>query len=105
MLNQEYGQVEFTMDLADDLHHLHQLFGVHAGRGLVEEEDLGPGRQRPGQLYPPLGAIGQIGHHLVGHLAHADQFQQVKGLRPALCLFLLAPGRAKEGAYQAVAEL
>ena len=33
----------------------------HAGRGLVEQQHLGPEAERDGQLDQPLAAVGQLG--------------------------------------------
>ncbi len=73
-----------THELAD----LRRLLGVHAGRGLVEQDQAGPGGQGPRDLDPTLGAVGQ----LVGQLApfgHTDPVEQRGGA--LLALAPLAP--------------
>ena len=53
--------------------HLHQLAGlrVDAGEGLVHQQDLGLGRERPGQRHALLHAAGQLVRVGVGEAARA----------------------------------
>ena len=53
--------------------------GVHAGRGLVEREELRIGGERPGDLEPALVAVGQVPREVVGALGDADVLEQLEG--------------------------
>ena len=53
--------------------------GVHAGRGLVEREELRIGGERAGDLEPALVAVGQVPREVVGALGDADVLQQLEG--------------------------
>jgi hypothetical protein len=48
----------------DEAGHVLGLFQIHAGHGLVKQQDLGFHGQGPGQLNPFLQTIGQGAHHL-----------------------------------------
>ena len=60
---------------AQRLHQAAQLIGllrVHAGRRLVEQEQLRVGGQRAGDLQPPLVAVGQV-HRQLARALEADE--------------------------------
>ena len=56
-----------------------RLGRVHAGGGLVEREQLGLGRERAGDLEPPLVAVGEMLGEIVGALGDADVLEQLVG--------------------------
>ena len=62
---------EVLADLCDQLRHLLQLRGDHAGDRLVEQQDLRIGHQRTRDLQTALIAVGQVLRQqirLVGHV-------------------------------------
>ena len=70
VLDDENREPELVPELADQLRDLVGLDGVHAGGGLVEQEDPGVGRHRPGDLEPPpIGVRERVGR-LVPAIAH-----------------------------------
>ena len=56
------------------------LLRVHAGGRLVEQEQLGLGRQRAGDLEAALVAVGQVLGELVGLVRQTDEVQPLAGL-------------------------
>ncbi len=52
-------EVELVAQLAHEVGQPRRLVGVHARRRLVEEQELGLGGQRAGDLHPALVAVGQ----------------------------------------------
>jgi hypothetical protein len=55
------------------------LVVVEARGGLVEQQQLGVGRQRPGEFDALLGAEGQVRDHRVGHTGQAQELDQFCG--------------------------
>src|SRR6266511_1239486 len=51
VLDQGDGGAELAVDVEDEAAHVLLLLDVHARHGLVEQEELRLGRQRPGQLH------------------------------------------------------
>ncbi len=51
--------------------------GIEGGEGLVEEDDLGAGRQGAGQGDPLLLPAGELVGVAAGQAGQADQFQQL----------------------------
>ena len=65
------------------------LVGVHAGGGLIQQQQLGFGGQGARDLEPALQAIGQIlGGHICIGAAQAHEFEQIQGLGMRLGFFL-----------------
>ena len=62
MLHQENGDTQFLADIQDEPGHVLGLLQVHAGHGLVQQEQLGLHGQGATQLDPLLEAVGQQGH-------------------------------------------
>ena len=52
-----------------------------AGGGLVEQQQLGPQRERARDLEPPLVAERQVARLLVGIVGEADEIEQLARLR------------------------
>ncbi|OLT20716.1 hypothetical protein BJF78_09070 [Pseudonocardia sp. CNS-139] len=67
---------------------LHALAGhlVERAEGLVHEQQLGAGRERPGDRDALLHPAGQFARAGRGELGEPDQLQQLGGARPALRL-------------------
>ena len=64
----------------DQLHHHARLFRAHAGRRLVEQQQLRPARQRHGDLKRPLLPVRQLRNHAVAAIQKPDGPQQLAGL-------------------------
>ena len=92
MLDQQDGDVELVPDAADDLHQLGGLGGVHAGGGLVQQQQLGAGGQGADDLQPALGAVGQAACLLAGQVGHVEDVQKPDGLVGGLALLLPVAG-------------
>ena len=77
-------------------HELRQRLGflrVHAGRRLVEQQQSRPGRQRPGDLHPPLVSVRQVrGEPVEDGLTQADVGQQLAGVLARLEFLAAHPG-------------
>ena len=69
-------------DLEDQLLGLPGLLRVHAGGRLVEQEQLRVGGQRPGDLQPPLVAVGQVAGEVLGRAGQPDEVEQLLGPCP-----------------------
>ena len=102
MLDQQDGDVELVADAADDFHQLGGLGGVHAGGGLVQQQQLGAGGQGADDLQPALGAVGQAARLLAGQVGHMEDVQQLDGLVGGLFLLLPVAGQAQQGLGQVV---
>ena len=79
MLDQHHGDLELVADLDDVVHQVGGLGGVHARRGLVEQKELGIGRERAHDLQAALGAVWQRAcdrPRLVGHAEDIEQLQR-----------------------------
>src|SRR6266542_2098637 len=59
VLDQGDGGAELAVDVEDEAAHVFLLLDVHPGHGLVEQQQRGLGRQRPGQLHALLQTVGQ----------------------------------------------
>ena len=86
VLDQAHGQLEVVSDLPDKGGELIGLLGGHAGRGLVQQEELGVGGQGPGDLQPALLAVGQGGGQLVLYVIQPHRPQKLRHLLPLLLL-------------------
>ena len=75
MLDDEHGQVEAVADLADEVHQGKRLLRIHAGGGLVEQQQLGIGRKGAGDLQLALLAVGQVDGDHVALLPDAHDLQ------------------------------
>jgi hypothetical protein len=67
---------------------LHPLAGhlVQRAEGLVHEQQLRPGGQRPGDRHPLLHAAGELAGTQRGELGEADQREQLRRAGAALGL-------------------
>src|SRR5262249_6318731 len=93
MLDQEDREAEARANGANQLAEFPLFAAVHAGRGLVEQQQLGLERQRARDLQAALVPIGEIARALVGTVGKTDQLQQCFG--PASRLTLLRPWRGQ----------
>ena len=60
VLDQQDRQLALVAQLPHELRELRRLLRVHAGGRLVEQQQLGLGRQRPRDLHPALVAVGEV---------------------------------------------
>ena len=65
VLDEQDRQAQLVPDPAEEGHHRGRLGRVHARRRLVEQQQLGPGRERSGDLEAALVAVGQVAGQLV----------------------------------------
>ena len=92
------GQQQRRAPLDQVLEHRPQLgagAGIETGRGLVEEQDLGVGHERGGQVEAPAHAPGVARGHPVGRVDQRELLEQASGLRPS------TPGDRTGGAGRA----
>ena len=79
VLDEHNGDLEGVPDLDDVLHQLGGLGGVHAGGGLVQQQQGGVGGQGPDDLQAALGAVRQGAGLVVGQVLHVEDGQQLHG--------------------------
>src|SRR6185437_7611192 len=82
---------------ADEARELGALLRIHPGRGLVEEQELRVGPERPRHLEPALVAVGEV--HRIGVLGLARKAAVLEELaRPVgrAALLTLEPRRAQD---------
>jgi hypothetical protein len=60
VFDEQDGQIEFLLDLLDELHQICGLVGVHSGCRFVQQQQLGLQRQRTADFQPPLVAYGRF---------------------------------------------
>lgn len=78
MLDDEDGDA-LVADGEDQFFGRSRLLGVHAGGGLVEEEQAGFARQRSRDLQLALFAVGQVPGEVFGLGVEADELQEFHG--------------------------
>src|SRR6266545_3294782 len=92
VLDQCDGSVELVVDAEDEPAHVFLLLDVHARHRLVEQQELGLGRERAGQLDPLLEPVGQLARR---GLADGLDLQEIDdALHKGAVLELLLHGRA-----------
>ncbi len=99
VLDEQDREIQLVAEMLDELGHLGRLAGVHAGGGLVQQQQLRLARQRARQLEPALVAVRQVlGPVLLVAPRQADELEEL--LRLALRLLLLGAhgGKPQEGA-------
>ena len=79
MLDEQNGDLELIPDPADVLHELLGLPGVHAGRGLVKQEQGRIGGQGTHNLQAALGAVGQAARAHIRQVLHVKDRQKFQG--------------------------
>jgi hypothetical protein len=60
VLDQEDGHVLLLTELGHEGREVRRLLGVHSGGGLVEEQELRLGGERPRDFEAPLVAVGEV---------------------------------------------
>src|SRR2546428_524493 len=104
VLDEQDGEVEARANPADQLAEPPLLPAVHAGGGLVEQEQLGLQRQGARDLQPALVAVGEVPCALVRTVGQANQLQQRQRPAPGVALLRARrrqPDHAAEAAGQA----
>ena len=89
MLDEQDGDAELLPDKGNGLHEFPGFGIVHARCRFVQAEELGVGRQCPGNLQLALLSVGQVARphvRLLIQIKDSEQFQ-----RPAVGVFLLQP--------------
>ena len=84
---------ELVAQPADQAHQLERLLRIHAGRRLVEQQQLRLGRQRARDLEPALAAVRQAGRRLVGHRVELEDLEQLHRAVARLALFSVMTSR------------
>ncbi len=72
VLDQDDGDAE-SADLADDAVELELLGRVHAGSGLVEQDEVRVRGQGPGDLHPALVGVRKLSREPAGEVLEADE--------------------------------
>lgn len=80
MLDQQNGKVEFLADPGNEIHQITRLIRVHSGRRLIEQQQLGSGRERPGNLKAALVTIAQIAGYLLTLIGKIEYFEDIHRL-------------------------
>ena len=105
MLDEQDGHVEVVADEADGLDQVLGLVGVHARRGLVEEQELGVCGQGAGDLQLSLLTVGQIAGQVVALLLQVEDAEQLLRSLPHGLLHLEVTGQAEDGLQDRALEL
>ena len=90
VLDQQHGDGELGVDLADQAGQLDLLGRVGPRGRLVQQQHLRVRPERPGDLEAPPVPVGQRAREVVGLPCEPDELQQLQG--PEIALVLLAPG-------------
>ena len=96
MLDEHDGDLEHVADLDDVLHEFLRFGGVHAGGGLVEQQQRRVRCQSADDLQTALRAVGQRAGLHVCHVLHIENGQQ---LQRALVRGALLPPVARQAEY------
>ena len=87
----EDGQVETLSDLVQHVHQVCLTLHIHAGEGLVQDQDVGQGLQGQGQQHTLQLAAGEGAHPLVDEVLAVDTLQTLQHLVPH------GPAQAQKG--------
>ena len=79
MLHQQHGDATLFAQLAHQLHHVHGLVVVHAGKGLVQQQHRGLRSQANGHAQRPQMALRQIRSQLIADRVQAQEVDDVIG--------------------------
>src|SRR5262245_6338620 len=91
VLDQHDGRAHLVVDIEDEAAHVLLLLDVHAGHGLVEEQQLGLGRERAAELDALLQSVGQPPDRSPADMLDLQEIDHRLDL--LAMLELLAPGR------------
>ena len=86
------------------MHEVERFLRIHARRRFVQQEQLRPGRQGPGNFQMPLQAVGQVGRQLVLFIVELKQPQQIYRFAFNPFFFLPVPADAQDRFGQAVVD-
>ncbi len=100
--DEDRGGSGFDQDRAHLSPHPIPLGGIEVGEGLVQQDDLGLGCQRPGQSDPLLLAPGQFVGHAPGEPAEAHQAEDLGD--PPLPIGALGQAEGHVGGHAHVGE-
>ena len=96
--------LEVPVDPAHQADQFLDVGRVQAGGRLVEQQQLRPGRQGPGDLQLALGAVGEILRIVVGEGGELEDLEQLEGFALDGCLALKVATAAGDAVEEAVAE-
>ena len=82
VLDEEDREAELVAELRDQARHLGGLVGVHAGRRLVEEQELRLARERARDLEAPLVAVREVARQLLVAIRQADERHELAARGP-----------------------
>ena len=102
MFDQQNRQLQFIPDPADHFHQFVRFLRVHARRRLVEQQQLGLGRQRPGDFQPALFAVRQVPGDFIAPVVEFEHLQAFQRLGFDLVLFRIIPADAQHRFRHAV---
>jgi hypothetical protein len=103
VLHHQHRDAQFMLDVLDPERHVLGLLDVEAGGGLVQQQQLGLGAQRPRQFHHLAHAIGQPGDHRVAVVLQVQQLDHLFHLFAGGDLGGAHLGREEHLAEQAVA--
>ena len=92
MLDEQDGDARVA-DAADAVHEVLPLGRVHAGGGLVEQQQARLGGQGAGDLDQPLLPVGQAGGRRVRRAVQTDEPQRIHGAQPGRLLLAALAGQ------------
>ena len=101
MLHEQDGEAILVLDEANELHELHLLGWVHAGGGLIQQQQLRSCGEGADDFEAALVAVGQALGRCVGELAELENLQHVHDLRGDLLLFVAEDRSARERMHHA----
>src|SRR5438552_1946305 len=99
VLDQRDRGAELAVDVEDEARHVFLLLDVHAGHRLVEQQQLGLGRERSAQLHALLQAIGQLAGERLANgldLQEVDQALDERAVGELLALRRTPPHRVQQ---------
>ena len=105
VFDQQDGQGEVVLQLADSPDQVLGFRLVHARGGLIQQKQLGPADQGPGHFDPPLLPVRQVLGRGVGIMGEVKPLQQFKGLAGHLLLGRSETPAAPQGVQQGIAML
>ncbi len=93
----DHDGVAALVDALDKFQQAPGLGRVHAGGRFVQQQDLGVGGQRPGDLHLALQAVGQVARFPVLVFGQAHFLQHLGGLLGGIFLVLAVAGGVQQG--------